>query len=91
VSAALFELSTGQQPTPSAIKLMPAMRLITIPALVISAPNNSRTTIGWTDEQDQTRGRFADGSNRQGYLHSTFTGGNLYVPSRISSSVLWTH
>jgi len=34
-----------QQAIPKAIKLMPAMRLITTPAPAISAANNSRTTI----------------------------------------------
>src|SRR5882724_528253 len=36
----------GQQAMPSAIKAMPDMRLITVPAPAISAPNNSWITIG---------------------------------------------
>ncbi len=39
-------IAPGQQANPSAIKLMPAIRLITIPAPGMSAPNNRRTTIG---------------------------------------------
>src|SRR6266576_2332582 len=62
----VFAPRPGQQAIPNAIKLIPAMRLITTPAPAISAANNTR---GRVNQQDEACTRLAQCGESQKLFH----------------------